>query len=148
MVWIATTGALVGSVLIFLATSSPPPEPVAEPMPSTDWRIPTAVSSSTIATATAAPSTTFAAVAPPATTSALPPAQPVTTTTTPPSSAPHPPAATTTTAPRSGGKQLHAVGAGKCLDVPNSTTTPGTQLQIRSCSGVRTRSSPAAPRAN
>ena len=30
---------------------------------------------------------------------------------------------------------LHAVGAGKCLDVPNSSTTPGTQLQIRSCSG-------------
>jgi hypothetical protein len=30
---------------------------------------------------------------------------------------------------------LHAVGAGKCLDVPNSSTTPGTQLQIYSCSG-------------
>jgi endo-1,4-beta-xylanase len=30
---------------------------------------------------------------------------------------------------------LHAVGAGKCLEVPNSSTTPGTQLQIRSCSG-------------
>jgi hypothetical protein len=30
---------------------------------------------------------------------------------------------------------LHAVGAGKCLDVPNSTTTQGTQLQIYSCSG-------------
>ncbi|MGK3208911.1 arabinofuranosidase catalytic domain-containing protein [Amycolatopsis sp. MEPSY49] len=30
---------------------------------------------------------------------------------------------------------LHAVGAGKCLDVPGSTTTPGTQLQIYSCSG-------------
>ncbi|WP_329047735.1 endo-1,4-beta-xylanase [Amycolatopsis sp. NBC_01488] len=30
---------------------------------------------------------------------------------------------------------LHAVGAGKCLDVPNSTTTAGTQLQIRDCSG-------------
>jgi hypothetical protein len=28
---------------------------------------------------------------------------------------------------------LHAVGAGKCLDVPNSTTTLGTQLQIRGC---------------
>src|SRR3954465_2432566 len=27
---------------------------------------------------------------------------------------------------------LHAVGAGKCLDVPNSTTTLGTQLQIYS----------------
>jgi endo-1,4-beta-xylanase len=30
---------------------------------------------------------------------------------------------------------LHAVGAGKCLDDPNSTTTLGTQLQIYSCSG-------------
>jgi hypothetical protein len=30
---------------------------------------------------------------------------------------------------------LHAVGAGKCLDVPGSSTTPGTQLQIYSCSG-------------
>ncbi|MEW2624574.1 ricin-type beta-trefoil lectin domain protein [Streptomyces sp. NPDC048106] len=30
---------------------------------------------------------------------------------------------------------LHAVGAGKCLDVPNSTTTPGTQLQIWDCNG-------------
>jgi hypothetical protein len=30
---------------------------------------------------------------------------------------------------------LRAVGAGKCLDVPNSTTTQGTQLQIFSCSG-------------
>ncbi|MBB5897899.1 endo-1,4-beta-xylanase [Kutzneria kofuensis] len=30
---------------------------------------------------------------------------------------------------------LHAVGAGKCLDVPNSSTTAGTQLDIRSCSG-------------
>ncbi|ACU73801.1 glycoside hydrolase family 11 [Catenulispora acidiphila DSM 44928] len=30
---------------------------------------------------------------------------------------------------------LHAVGAGKCLDVPNSSTTPGTQPQIYSCNG-------------
>jgi endo-1,4-beta-xylanase len=34
------------------------------------------------------------------------------------------------------GGPLHAVGAGKCLDLPNSTTTPGTQLQIYSCSGA------------
>ncbi len=33
------------------------------------------------------------------------------------------------------GAPLHAVGAGKCLDVPNSSTTPGTQLQIWDCSG-------------
>jgi ricin-type beta-trefoil lectin protein len=31
--------------------------------------------------------------------------------------------------------ELHAVGAGKCLDVPNSSTTAGTQVQIRDCSG-------------
>jgi hypothetical protein len=30
---------------------------------------------------------------------------------------------------------LHAVGAGKCLDDPNSSTTQGTQQQIYSCSG-------------
>ncbi len=30
---------------------------------------------------------------------------------------------------------LHAVGAGKCLDDPNSTTTLGTQQQIYSCDG-------------
>jgi len=30
---------------------------------------------------------------------------------------------------------LHAVGAGKCLDDPNSTTTNGTQQQIWDCSG-------------
>jgi len=31
---------------------------------------------------------------------------------------------------------LHAVGAGKCLDVPNSSTTLGTQTQIYTCSGA------------
>jgi hypothetical protein len=31
--------------------------------------------------------------------------------------------------------ELHAVGAGKCLDVPNTSTTAGTQLQIWDCSG-------------
>jgi poly(hydroxyalkanoate) depolymerase family esterase len=31
---------------------------------------------------------------------------------------------------------LHAVGAGKCLDDPNSTTTLGTQQQIWDCSGA------------
>jgi Ricin-type beta-trefoil lectin domain len=31
--------------------------------------------------------------------------------------------------------ELHAVGAGKCLDVPNASTAPGTQLQIWDCSG-------------
>jgi endo-1,4-beta-xylanase len=30
---------------------------------------------------------------------------------------------------------LRAVGAGKCLDVPNASTTPGAQLQIYSCWG-------------
>ena len=31
---------------------------------------------------------------------------------------------------------LRAVGAGKCLDVPNSSTTPGTQSQIWDCNGA------------
>src|SRR3954464_3640329 len=31
---------------------------------------------------------------------------------------------------------LHAVGAGKCLDVPGASTTPGTQTQIRDCTGA------------
>ncbi len=31
---------------------------------------------------------------------------------------------------------LHAVGAGKCLDDPNSTTTQGTQMQIYTCTGT------------
>jgi len=31
---------------------------------------------------------------------------------------------------------VHAVGAGKCLDVPNSSTTGGTQLDIHACSGA------------
>jgi endo-1,4-beta-xylanase len=48
---------------------------------------------------------------------------------------------TTTTGGTTGGTgggttgPLHAVGAGKCLDVPNSSTTPGTQVQIWDCSG-------------
>jgi alpha-galactosidase len=31
--------------------------------------------------------------------------------------------------------EIHAVGAGKCLDVPGSTTTAGTQADIWSCNG-------------
>jgi alpha-galactosidase len=31
--------------------------------------------------------------------------------------------------------QIHAVGAGRCLDVPNSTQTNGTQLEIWDCNG-------------
>lgn len=31
--------------------------------------------------------------------------------------------------------EIHAIGAGKCLDVPNATTTAGTQLQIWTCNG-------------
>jgi len=33
------------------------------------------------------------------------------------------------------GGEVHAVGAGKCLDVNNSSTTQGTQLQIFDCGG-------------
>jgi endo-1,4-beta-xylanase len=35
-----------------------------------------------------------------------------------------------------GSGAVHAVGAGKCLDVPNSSTTPGSQLQIWDCNGA------------
>ncbi len=31
--------------------------------------------------------------------------------------------------------EIHAVGASKCLDVPNLSTTPGTQLDIWTCNG-------------
>jgi len=43
----------------------------------------------------------------------------------------------TTTGGTGGGTTgaLHAVGAGKCLDVPNSSTTAGTQVQIWDCNG-------------
>ncbi|NUP50101.1 MAG: alpha-galactosidase [Catenulispora sp.] len=34
------------------------------------------------------------------------------------------------------GGPIHAVGASKCLDVPNSSTTGGTQLDIYACSGA------------
>ena len=39
------------------------------------------------------------------------------------------------TPPPPSGGPIHAVGAGKCLDVPNSSTTGGTQLQIYTCDG-------------
>jgi endo-1,4-beta-xylanase len=34
-----------------------------------------------------------------------------------------------------GGGEIHAVGAGKCLDVPGLSTTAGTQLDIWTCNG-------------
>ncbi len=34
-----------------------------------------------------------------------------------------------------GGGEVHAVGAGKCLDVPGGSTTAGTQVDIWSCNG-------------
>jgi hypothetical protein len=46
------------------------------------------------------------------------------------------PAGSTTTPPPSDSGPLHAVGAGKCLEVPNSSTTAGTQLDIRDCNGA------------
>jgi endo-1,4-beta-xylanase len=39
------------------------------------------------------------------------------------------------TPPPTNGGALHAVGAGRCLDDPNSTTTQGTQQQIWDCNG-------------
>jgi endo-1,4-beta-xylanase len=52
----------------------------------------------------------------------------------PPTSAP-PTTASPTGAPPGTGA-VHAVGAGKCLDVPNRSTTAGTQLQIWDCNGA------------
>nr|WP_251512525.1 ricin-type beta-trefoil lectin domain protein [Actinacidiphila bryophytorum] len=46
----------------------------------------------------------------------------------------------TTTPPTGGSGALHAVGAGKCLDVPNSSATPGTQVQIYDCNGQANQS--------
>src|SRR5581483_7748728 len=49
-----------------------------------------------------------------------------------------PPGSPSASAQTGGGRTgaLHAVGAGKCLDDPNSTTTPGTQQQIYTCNGL------------
>ncbi|WP_327434355.1 poly(ethylene terephthalate) hydrolase family protein [Streptomyces sp. NBC_01236] len=41
-----------------------------------------------------------------------------------------------TTTPPGGSGALHAVGAGKCLDVPGSSTSPGVQTQIWDCDGA------------
>jgi dienelactone hydrolase len=41
-----------------------------------------------------------------------------------------------TTTPPSGTGALRAVGAGRCLEVPGAVTTPGTQTQIRDCTGA------------
>jgi len=54
----------------------------------------------------------------------------------PPTSTPSTtPTTTPTTTPGGGQGALHAVGAGKCLDDPNSSTTTGTQQQIYDCNG-------------
>ena len=50
------------------------------------------------------------------------------------SKCPYVPGGGTPPPPPPSGTQIHAVGAGKCLDVPNSSTTGGTQLQIYTCS--------------
>ncbi|MEV6607074.1 ricin-type beta-trefoil lectin domain protein [Kutzneria sp. NPDC051319] len=131
VVWTATAGALVCSVVIFLATNWPSPEPVAVPAPSSEWRFPV-TPSSTVDTDT--PGSPFDVVAPPQAmpTVSSPPRVGTSAITTANPPQPRPQPGNTTTAPRPAGTQVRA--AGKCLDVPNSTT-PGTQLQIWSCSG-------------
>ncbi|WP_219822012.1 endo-1,4-beta-xylanase, partial [Streptomyces sp. Ru71] len=42
----------------------------------------------------------------------------------------------TTTPPPTGGGQIKGVGSGRCLDVPNATTTDGTQVQLWDCNGA------------
>jgi hypothetical protein len=141
VVWTATAGALVCSVLLFLATNQPSVNPVAEPAPSLDWQ-PPVTTTPTVGTATPdTPGPSFEAVAPPQDTTVTSRARAATGTAVapPPSSPPPPPPPPSPpaepTAPPSAGPPLHAVGSGKCLDVPNASTTPGAQLQIWACSG-------------
>ncbi|MEU2552058.1 endo-1,4-beta-xylanase [Streptomyces sp. NPDC003388] len=42
----------------------------------------------------------------------------------------------TTTPPPTGGGQIKGVGSGRCLDVPNASTTDGTQVQLYDCNGA------------
>ncbi|MDT7839694.1 endo-1,4-beta-xylanase [Streptomyces justiciae] len=42
----------------------------------------------------------------------------------------------TTTPPPSGGGQIKGVGSGRCLDVPNASTTDGTQVQLWDCNNA------------
>lgn len=42
---------------------------------------------------------------------------------------------------------LRGAGSGKCLDVPNASTTPGAQSQIYSCYGGANRPGPVRPTA-
>jgi endo-1,4-beta-xylanase len=51
-----------------------------------------------------------------------------------------PPSSPPASSPPAGGGALHAVGAGKCLDDPNSSTTGGTQQQINTCNGQANQS--------
>ncbi|MFI0898959.1 endo-1,4-beta-xylanase [Streptomyces sp. NPDC020983] len=41
----------------------------------------------------------------------------------------------TTTPPAGGTRAIKGVGSGRCVDVPNSTTTDGTQVQLWDCNG-------------
>jgi hypothetical protein len=133
LVWTATGGALVCSAVIFLATNWPSPDPVAEPLPATQWTLPATPSTLDISL----PGYSLDAAAPPQLdpTVTAPPRTIATTRTTPPAQPVPPPPTGTSTTPRPTGSAVRAVGAGKCLDVPNSTTTAGTQLQTSTCSG-------------
>nr|WP_082319533.1 RICIN domain-containing protein [Streptomyces sp. SID5470] len=46
-----------------------------------------------------------------------------------------PPSGPTPPPTPAGGEPVHAVGAGKCLDVPDQRTTAGTQVEIHTCDG-------------
>ena len=50
-------------------------------------------------------------------------------------STPTPPPTPTVTPTSGGSGVIRGVGSGRCLDVPNSSTTDGTQLQLWDCSG-------------
>ncbi|QUQ66014.1 hypothetical protein [Kutzneria sp. CA-103260] len=78
LTWAATIGALGCSVVIFLATNTSEPEPVAEPVPTTGAAFPVAESTTTTTPTT---TTTTTTVAPPTTTAPRATTQPPRTTT-------------------------------------------------------------------
>ncbi|TKT03251.1 endo-1,4-beta-xylanase [Streptomyces lasalocidi] len=43
---------------------------------------------------------------------------------------------TTTPPPTGGGTQIKGVGSGRCVDVPNASTSDGTQVQLYDCNGA------------
>jgi hypothetical protein len=134
LVWTATTGAIVCAAFVWLATNVPQVDPVAEPVPTTDWSLPAATSSVTSAET---PGPTFEALAPTNTVPTVLPSPSAATAGPAPTTgrSSHQPAPTATPTSRPSSTRLKALGAGKCLELPGSTAAPGTRLQISDCTG-------------